>query len=82
MGKDALIRCKDISFTLPKKISSGLFSKIMLKHFQTATKKAVTQKGNSSGNIHYKCLLVNEETFFTGFFQAGANAFFIDSTQC
>ena len=54
----------------------------MLKHFRKATKKAVTQKGNSSGIIHYKCLLVNEKAFFTSFFQAYTDAFFVDGTQC
>jgi len=47
-----------------------------------ATKKAVTLAGNSSGNMHYKCLLVDKKTFFAGFLQACGDAVFADVTQC
>jgi hypothetical protein len=56
VAKDILINCKDISFTLLIYTSPIAISKIMLKLFIKATKKAVTLTGNSSGNIHYNSL--------------------------
>ncbi len=69
-------------FYIAKENIIRLVFKNNVKAFRAATKKAVTLKGNSSGIIHYNCLLVNEEAFFTGFFHACTDAFFVDSTKC
>jgi hypothetical protein len=69
-------------FYIAKENMSRLVFKNYGNAFLTATKKAVTLKGNSSGIIHYKCLLVNKKAVFTSFLQTDADAFFVDGTQC